>query len=76
MKMKGVYESNPALGDPMTIESQLRENTQNLERLRLELHKFQRSVSFTRYCHLLGRLRSWSMGELGWVVIWRRGVMI
>ena len=45
MKMKGVYESNPALGDPMTIESQLRENTQNLERLRLELHKFQRSVA-------------------------------
>ncbi|XP_043202823.1 formin-binding protein 1-like isoform X1 [Amphibalanus amphitrite] len=42
MKMKGVYESNPALGDPLTIESQLRENTQNLERLRLELHKFQR----------------------------------
>ncbi|XP_043201078.1 formin-binding protein 1-like isoform X2 [Amphibalanus amphitrite] len=42
MKMKGVYESNPALGDPMTIESQLRENTQRLEKLRLELHKYQR----------------------------------
>ncbi|KAF0297329.1 Formin-binding protein 1-like [Amphibalanus amphitrite] len=44
MKMKGVYESNPALGDPMTIESQLRENTQRLEKLRLELHKYQRYV--------------------------------
>ena len=42
MKMKGVYESNPALGDPMTIESQLRENTQRLEKLRMELHKYQR----------------------------------
>ncbi|XP_037079941.1 formin-binding protein 1-like isoform X2 [Pollicipes pollicipes] len=42
MKMKGVYEGNPALGDPMTIESQLRENTQHLEKLRIELHKYQR----------------------------------
>jgi len=41
MKMKGVYEGNPALGDPMTIETQLRENTQKLEKLRQELHKYQ-----------------------------------
>ncbi|XP_037081869.1 LOW QUALITY PROTEIN: cdc42-interacting protein 4-like [Pollicipes pollicipes] len=41
MKMKGVYEGNPALGDPMTIESQLRENTQRLEKLRCELQKYQ-----------------------------------
>ena len=58
MKMKGVYESNPALGDPMTIESQLKENTQNLERLRLELHKFQRSV---------GRRRNASLATAVWL---------
>lgn len=41
MKMKGVYEQNPNLGDPMTIEGQLNESGHKLDKLRQELHKFQ-----------------------------------
>merc|ERR1719412_2077003 len=41
MKMKQVYESNPALGDPMSIQGQLTENGQRLDKLRSELKKFQ-----------------------------------
>lgn len=41
MKMKGVYEQNRALGDPLSIEGQLSESGQRLDKLRLELHKFQ-----------------------------------
>ncbi|KAG8281645.1 Formin-binding protein 1 [Homalodisca vitripennis] len=41
MKMKGVYEANPSMGDPMTIEGQLNASSHNLEKLRLELHKYQ-----------------------------------
>jgi len=41
MKMKGVYEQNRALGDPLSIEGQLTESGQRLDKLRLDLHKFQ-----------------------------------
>ncbi|XP_054270179.1 formin-binding protein 1-like isoform X3 [Macrosteles quadrilineatus] len=41
MKMKGVYESNPSMGDPMTIEGQLNASSHNLEKLRQELQKYQ-----------------------------------
>jgi len=41
MKMKGVYEQNRALGDPLSIEGQLTESGQRLDKLRLELQKFQ-----------------------------------
>lgn len=41
MKMKQVYESNPALGDPMSIQGQLTENGHKLDKLRAELKKFQ-----------------------------------
>lgn len=41
MKMKGVYEQNPALGDPMSIEGQLNESGHRLDKLRQELHKYQ-----------------------------------
>ncbi|XP_023341734.1 formin-binding protein 1-like [Eurytemora carolleeae] len=41
MKMKTVYEANPALGDPMSIQGQLTENGQRLDKLRSELRKFQ-----------------------------------
>lgn len=41
MKMKQVYEGNPALGDPMSIQGQLTENGQRLDKLRAELKKFQ-----------------------------------
>ncbi|XP_067124598.1 formin-binding protein 1-like isoform X2 [Centruroides vittatus] len=41
MRMKEVYEQNPSMGNPLTIEGQLAENGHNLERLRLELQKYQ-----------------------------------
>lgn len=41
MKMKEVYEHNPALGDPMTIESQLNQSSHKLDKLGVELIKFQ-----------------------------------
>lgn len=41
MKMKGVYEANPALGDPMTIEGQLNECSHRLEKLQMELRRYQ-----------------------------------
>lgn len=40
MKMKGVYEANPALGDPMTIEGQLNESSHKLDKLQAELKRF------------------------------------
>lgn len=41
MKMKGVYEANSLLGDPMTVESQLNESEHKLEKLKSEQKKFQ-----------------------------------
>jgi formin-binding protein 1 len=41
MKMKGVYEANSLLGDPMTVEGQLNEAEHKLEKLRSELRKYQ-----------------------------------
>ena len=39
--MKEVYESNRDLGDPSSIEGQLTENSQKMEKLRSELNKYQ-----------------------------------
>jgi hypothetical protein len=39
--MKDVYTSNPALGDPASIEGQLSESGTRLDRLRKELAQFQ-----------------------------------
>lgn len=41
MKMKSVYEENPALGDPHSLDKQLAENGDKLDKLRLEQQKFQ-----------------------------------
>lgn len=41
MKMKGVYETSPALGDPMTVEGQLNECCDKLKKLRAQLNKFE-----------------------------------
>ncbi|XP_021205158.1 formin-binding protein 1-like isoform X2 [Bombyx mandarina] len=41
MKMKGVYEMSPALGDPMTVEGQLNECCDKLKKLRSQLNKFE-----------------------------------
>jgi len=40
MKMKTVYEANPALGDPMSIQGQLTENGHRLDKLRSDYRKY------------------------------------
>ena len=41
LKMQDVYRQNPALGDPQTLSKQLDENGQKLDKLRVELQKFE-----------------------------------
>ncbi|XP_070498331.1 formin-binding protein 1-like isoform X4 [Chironomus tepperi] len=41
IKMKGVYESNALLGDPQTVQGQLKQCEHNLEKLKNELRKYQ-----------------------------------
>ncbi|XP_056870373.1 cdc42-interacting protein 4 homolog isoform X4 [Takifugu flavidus] len=40
-KMKDVYEKNPQMGDPATLASQISQTSQNIERLRGELSKYE-----------------------------------
>lgn len=41
LKMQDVYKQNQALGDPQSLSKQLEENAQKLDKLRLELQKFE-----------------------------------
>jgi hypothetical protein len=41
LKMRDVYIQNTALGDPATLDKQLEENAQQLDKLKQELHKFE-----------------------------------
>ncbi|XP_061575990.1 thyroid hormone receptor interactor 10b isoform X2 [Cololabis saira] len=45
VKMKGVYEQNPQLGDPSSLEPQIAETGQNLGRLKGELAKYETWLS-------------------------------
>lgn len=40
IKMKGVYESNALLGDPQTVQGELKECEHKLEKLKNELRKY------------------------------------
>lgn len=42
MKMKGVYEANSLLGDPRSVEEQLNESVNKLDKLRMELQRYQK----------------------------------
>lgn len=44
-KMKGVYEQNPQMGDPNSLEPQITETAQNIGRLRGELTKYETWLS-------------------------------
>ncbi|XP_028255774.1 thyroid hormone receptor interactor 10b isoform X2 [Parambassis ranga] len=44
-KMKGVYEQNPQMGDPSSLEPQITETTNNIGRLRAELCKYETWLS-------------------------------
>lgn len=39
--MKDVYEKNPQMGDPASLASQISQTTQNIERLRGDLNKYE-----------------------------------
>jgi DNA repair exonuclease SbcCD ATPase subunit len=41
IKMKGVYESNTFLGDPQTVQGELKECEHKLEKLKNEMRKYQ-----------------------------------
>ncbi|XP_058509605.1 cdc42-interacting protein 4 homolog isoform X4 [Solea solea] len=44
-KMKDVYEKNPQMGDPASLASQISQTSQNIERLRGELNKYETWLS-------------------------------
>ncbi|XP_034449361.1 cdc42-interacting protein 4 homolog isoform X4 [Hippoglossus hippoglossus] len=44
-KMKDVYEKNPQMGDPASLASQISQTSQNIERLRGELNKYETWVA-------------------------------
>lgn len=39
--MKDVYEKNPQMGDPASLAPQISQTSQNIERLRGELNKYE-----------------------------------
>ena len=41
LKLKDVYTSNPALGDPDLLERKVEENSHMVEAIRLELKKYE-----------------------------------
>ncbi|XP_055913366.1 formin-binding protein 1-like isoform X8 [Eupeodes corollae] len=52
MKMKVVYEANPSLGNPMTIEGQLNASETNLTNLNDDLKKFQGYLEKANSAHV------------------------
>lgn len=52
MKMKVVYEANPSLGNPMTIEGQLNASETNLTNLNDDLRKFQGYLEKANSAHV------------------------
>lgn len=52
MKMKVVYEANPSLGNPMTIEGQLNASETNLTNLNEDLRKFQGYLEKVNSAHV------------------------
>lgn len=58
--MKGVYEQNPQLGDPTSLEPQISETTQHIGRLRGELAKYEvRAQSVALYLLVSHKLCIW-----------------
>lgn len=41
MNLKGSYEQNPKMGNPMTIESKLNESHHKIDKLTAEMNKYQ-----------------------------------
>ena len=41
MKLRDVYQKTPALGDATSLDKQLEENAQKLDKLKLDLNKYE-----------------------------------
>jgi len=50
-KMKDVYEKNPQMGDPASLASQISQTSQNIERLRGEVNKYEVTMTFVVYSY-------------------------
>lgn len=55
--MKDVYEKNPQMGDPASLASQINQTSQNIERLRGELSKYEVTLTLVVniYYRVIGR---------------------
>ena len=64
MKMKTVYEANPALGDPMSIQGQLTENGHRLDKLRSDFSRYQVLISNSKIlCRVSRMVRNFGKGQ-------------
>lgn len=54
--MKDVYEKNPQMGDPASLASQINQTSQNIERLRGELNKYEVTLTLVVYIYIMGSL--------------------
>lgn len=48
-KMKDVYEKNPQMGDPGSLQPKLAETVNNIDRLRMEIHKNEVDLLLSGY---------------------------
>lgn len=76
MKMKGVYEANSLLGDPRSVEEQLNESVNKLDKLRLELQRYQKlldqanSQTIIQHSPQANRVIQNGQRSSRWVDIW------
>lgn len=47
--MKDVYEKNPQMGDPGSLQPKLAETMNNIDRLRMEIHKNEVNLLFSSF---------------------------
>lgn len=77
-KMKGVYEQNPQMGDPASLEPQISETSQKMSRLKGELNKYE-VLHMLEYIQITGN-RFWPykkiffMSDVAVGSSWRRGI--
>uniref|UniRef100_A0A8C7WDA4 Thyroid hormone receptor interactor 10a n=1 Tax=Oncorhynchus mykiss TaxID=8022 RepID=A0A8C7WDA4_ONCMY len=68
-KMKDVYEKNPQMGDPASLSPQINQTAQNMERLRLELSKYEVMdsplLATVMYCMLCSHIPDGTPSEEG-----------
>lgn len=64
--MKDVYVKNPQMGDPASVDPRLSEISQNIEKLQLEVQKFEVSslpVTAQEFFLFLGKVSQFGLSE-------------